>query len=126
MLFPHLSPELCGRLAREEFGNPNANRNKRDDTLDQEICESLFGTTYEVVAEVWNLIDPVGNCDKFRGAHPKHLFWTLIFLKNYPTYPILCRVCGFVDPKTLRKWIWIFVPAIAGLKGEVVSNFLFV
>ena len=121
MLFPHLSTELCGRLAREEFGNPKANKNKTDAALDKEICESLIGTTYEVAAELWNLIDPVTHCDKFSGAHPKHLFWSLLFLKNYCTEPVLIRVVGFVDKKTLQKWVWIFVRAIADLKPDVVS-----
>lgn len=127
MLFPHLSTELCARLARDLFGNPNANKNKTNAALDQEICESLIGTTYEVAAEIWNLIDPVGNHDKFpEGAHPKHLFWSLCFLKNYPTEAILIRVVGFPDKKTLRKWLWIFIPAIAGLKGQVVSYLILI
>ena len=126
MLFPYLSPDLCGRLARDQFGNPNANRNKQTKTLDKEICESLIGTTYVVASELWNMIDPVAklaNGDKtFSGAHPKHLFWGLLFLKNYCTEPVMVRVVGHVDPKTLRKWVWIFVNEIAGLRPQVVSN----
>ena len=124
MLFPALSPELCAQLAREEFGNPNPNR-KQDKNLDKEICESLIGTTYVVASELWNMIDPVGRLEAgdkdFNGAHPKHLFWSLFFLKNYCTEAVMVRVFGFVDNKTIRKWIWIFIPAIAGLRPEVVS-----
>ena len=125
MLFPFLSPDLCARLARDEFGNPNPNR-RSNKSLDNEICESLIGTTYEVASELWNMIDPVGKVaagdTTFNGAHPKHLFWSLFFLKQYCVESVMVRVFHHVDPKTLRKWIWIFVPAIADLKPRVVSN----
>ena len=121
MLFPSLSEELCGELARDLFGNPNANKNKTNAALDKEICESLIGTPYRVAAELWNMINPLENDQIPPGAHPNHLFWTLCFLKNYCTEPVMVRLVGFVDPKTFRKWVWIFVPAIAAQRVDVVS-----
>ena len=121
MLFPSLSEELCGELARDLFGNPNANKNKTNAALDKEICESLIGTPYRVAAELWNMINPLENDQIPPGAHPNHLFWTLCFLKNYCTELVMVRLVGFVDPKTFRKWVWIFVPAIAAQRVDVVS-----
>ncbi|CAJ1955890.1 unnamed protein product [Cylindrotheca closterium] len=89
MLFPHMSTDLCGRLARDLFGNCNANKNKTDACLDKEICESLIGTTYKVAAKLWNMISPLENDQIPQGAHPNHLFWTLCFLKNYCTETIV-------------------------------------
>ena len=121
MRFPSLSPELCAELARDIFGNPNANANKTNEALDKEIQESLIGTTFEVAAEIWNLIDPLHRDDELKKAHPKHMFYSLTFLYTYCTEAILVRVFHHVDPKTFRKWVWLFVPAISSLKPRVVS-----
>ena len=99
MLFPSLSEELCGELARDLFGNPNANKNKTNAALDKEICESLIGTPYRVAAELWNMINPLENDQIPPGAHPNHLFWTLCFLKNYCTEPVMVRLVGFWTQK---------------------------
>ena len=51
---------------------------------------------------------------------PEHLLWPLNFLKCYNKEDE--NSCKFgADEKTARKWIWIFVEAIAFLKNEVVS-----
>ncbi|CAJ1939791.1 unnamed protein product [Cylindrotheca closterium] len=121
MLFPSLSEELCGELARDLFGNPNANKNKTNAALDKEICESLIGTPYRVAAELWNMINPLENDQIPQEAHPNHLLWTLCFLKNYCSEPVMVRLVGFVDPKTFRKWVWIFIPAIAAQRVDVIK-----
>ena len=55
----------------------------------------------------------------------KHLLWTLYFLKAYPKEGLACAVIGgsggAVDPKTFRKWVWLFIAVIADLKECVVS-----
>ena len=120
MKFRILTPNVCANLAREIFSKSGYN-NKTEKALDEEICKSLIGTSYDVCSEIWNLINPTEKTD-LRGAHPKHLFWALLFLKSYCTEPILTRVVGGVDAKTYRDWSWKFVGEIAALKPKVVSE----
>ena len=94
--------------------------NKTMEALDEEICQSLIGTSYVVASELWNLIQP-STKEELEDAHPKHLLWALLMLKCYCTMPVLTRVVGGVDKKTFRKWAWAFVFAISDLKNRVVS-----
>ena len=59
-------------------------------------------------------------------SRPKHLLWTLYFLKVYPREAAGCSAVGggggAIDPKTLRKWVWLFIERIGELADEVVSN----
>lgn len=125
MKFYTMNPEVCGRLAREVFHKDTGYDNKTQKVLDEEICVSLIGTSYNICSEMWNLINPLETED-LQGSHTKHLFWALLFLKCYCTEPILTRVVGGVDAKTYRKWTWLFVDAIAKLKPGVVSIWLIV
>jgi hypothetical protein len=56
----------------------------------------------------------------------KHLLWTLHFLKAYPKQAVICSTvggsAGAIDPKTLRKYMWPFICAVANLEPAVVSN----
>ena len=55
----------------------------------------------------------------------QHFLWALCFLKVYAKQGPLCALCGGSDPKTVRKWIGLFLPAIAALEPEVVSSSIF-
>ena len=50
---------------------------------------------------------------------------TFYFMRAYPKQSITCAVvgglAGAIDPKTLRKFIWPFIEAIAELTSDVVS-----
>jgi hypothetical protein len=122
MRFPTLTPELCATLARETFGKPGWRKRKSFAGLDKEICRSLIGTSFDVCSELWNMINP-STKQELKGAHPKHLFWALLFLKSYGTVPILTRVVGGPDDKTFRGWSWTFVGEISALKPKVVRPF---
>ena len=50
----------------------------------------------------------------------EHLFWALDFLKNYQNEVIQANKYG-VDKKTYRKWLWVYVKAIARLAPKLVS-----
>ena len=58
-------------------------------------------------------------------AKIKHLLWELYFMKVYPTEPPSCSVLGgsrgAIDPKTMRKWVWMLIQKIAKLGLVVVS-----
>lgn len=129
MNFENLSPDMCAILAREMFKKETGYTNKTNTKLDEEICSSLIGTTYNVCSELWNHIDPLNNLAlqelhpkiQIQQAHPKHLFWALLFLKCYCTEPILTRLVGGVDNKTFRKWSWAFVDGISLLKQRIIK-----
>ena len=57
------------------------------------------------------------------GGTLLHLLWTLCFLKVYPTETPLSSLCGGADPKTIRKWVWLFIGALASLEGCLVSYY---
>lgn len=124
-LFPTLTPVLCAELAREEFGG-GIYQNKTTKALDEEITQSLIGTSYIVCSDLWNLIDPQNNENLNNNAEPKHLFWALLFLNTYCTEPILRRVVGCVDAGTFRDWSWAFIKEISSLKPRVVCLSLLV
>lgn len=119
MLFSTLTPDLCATLARDIFGKPGWRKRKSFKALDKEICSSLLGASFPVCCELWNQIEP-SKKDALKGAHPKHLFWALVFLNCYSTVPVLTRVVGGPDDKTFREWSWAFVAEIAGLKPNVI------
>ena len=84
---------------------------------------NVFGVGPFVVAKLWilmanhDVIPPEGKI--------KHLLWTLHFLKAYPRQATVCSMVGgstgAVDPKTLRKYMWPFIRAIADFEPALVS-----
>jgi hypothetical protein len=83
----------------------------------------FFGTSLLVVDKLWWLL--VENDLLPEKSRPKHLLWTLYFLKVYPKQSPGCSVVGAssgaVDPKTFKKWVWMFIENIQELVDEVVS-----
>ncbi len=67
----------------------------------------LFGTSVGIVLQVWHMMDDGGLLPE--KTKPKHLLWTLYFMKVYPQEAPACSAVGgsggAVDPKTLRKWV---------------------
>ena len=80
----------------------------------------MFNCSPIVVLELWNMIK---SCVVFSGSPEiAHLLWALMFLKMYAKEATTSRLAGGVDEKTYRKWVWLFVSAIADLEGDVVST----
>ena len=83
----------------------------------------LFGARMEIVVHLWEMMEKGNLLPK--KSKPKHLLWTLYFLKVYPREGPGCSAVGgsggAVDPKTLRKWVWLFVERIGELADDVVS-----
>jgi hypothetical protein len=90
---------------------------------DRCFCE-LFGVSIGIVLQVWHMLDDGGLL--LEKTKPKHLLWTLYFMKVYPQEAPACSAVGgsggAVDPKTLRKWVWLIMKRIAKLADNVVSN----
>jgi hypothetical protein len=61
-----------------------------------------------------------GNWTEKSTNKPKHLLWALHFMKCYPTEKQMSSAVK-EDDKTLRKWVQIFIKALAGLNSKVVS-----
>ncbi len=76
-----------------------------------------------VVKKTWELLKRKSLLPE--GGRPKHLLWALHFMKVYPKQSPGCLAvsasAGAVDPKTHRKWVWVFINAIANLVDVVVS-----
>jgi hypothetical protein len=77
-----------------------------------------------VVKILWELV--IRDKLQPRGGRPEHLLWMLLFMKVYPKQGLGCLVVGAsantVDPKTLRKWVWGFIEAIAELVDVEMSK----
>jgi len=52
---------------------------------------------------------------------PKHLLWTIYFLLTYGTERRLCHILR-ADRKTIRKYTWSTIAAIASLEDDYVSD----
>jgi hypothetical protein len=85
----------------------------------------LFGARIEIILKVWSML--LEDCLCPKKSKPKHLLWTLYFLKVYPREAPGCSAVGgskgAIDPKTLQKWVWLFIERIAELADEVESLF---
>ena len=82
---------------------------------------SLFGVSSQVCAVLWYYLYRYGTVHSKRGSSPRHLLWTLMFLKIYGNEETLASLAGGVDCKTYRKWIKIVVEDISRLKQYLVS-----
>ena len=91
--------------------------------MEERRFRELFGARMEIVVHLWEMMEK-GNLLPEKSK-PKHLLWTLYFLKVYPREGPGCSAVGgsggAVDPKTLRKWVWLFVERIGELADDVVS-----
>ena len=86
-----------------------------------------FGCNILVAMNVWSLLDEYSllpDCVKI----PQYL-WGLWYMRNYPKQSVACEKMGgcrgALDPKTLRKYVWIVITAIASLESVVVSVLCF-
>lgn len=75
---------------------------------------TFLGVSPEVCSSLWKRIS-----NKPSGAQPKHLLWSLLFLKNYNKEHVNAALVN-VDEKTFRLWVWRFVGLISQL--NVVST----
>ncbi len=77
---------------------------------------SFFDTRKEIIKMVWDMLGG-GGCLCPKKSKPKHLLWPLYFLKVYPRKAPRCSTLsgskGAIDPKTMQKWVWLFIECIA-------------
>lgn len=88
-----------------------------------------FGCSPRVACYLWEMLE---DCKQlYDKDHPTahitraHLLWALFYMKQYPTEGVCCAAVGgrsgAIDPKTLRKYVWFIIDAIADLEEVVVS-----
>jgi hypothetical protein len=82
---------------------------------------SKFGVSPLMCLAVWRKIVKARGQKGMRGTQPKHLLWALMWLKTYQTENCMSGPAK-ADEKTLRKWCWFFINAIADLEADVVST----
>jgi hypothetical protein len=84
-----------------------------------------FGASFAIVQMVWDMLEEEGLLPE--KDEPKHLLWALYFLKCYPKEGPSCTIVGgskgAIDPKTMHKWVWLFLERICELADHVVSLF---
>lgn len=97
-----------------------------------------FGASWEICSILWQLCLTSGDVTFFKSLEslpsnferllnrppykPKHLLYAMHFMKCYSTENQSSSELDRADEKTFRKWTWVFIEALAGLKNEVVSN----
>jgi hypothetical protein len=85
--------------------------------MEDRLFRSLFGVRIEIVLKVWPMLLEDGLRPK--KSKPKHLY-----PREAPGCSAVGESKGAIDPKTLRKWVWLFIERIAELADEVASIFL--
>lgn len=113
----NFGPEAFLKLSRRITNHYSSN----SDGVGRRRFLSIFGVTPSDCTLIWNHIEK----NVPDGASPTHLFWALFFLKNYCVEEINRVVLG-ADEKTLRKWIWIMVDAIARIKVVIILAYFYI
>lgn len=82
----------------------------------QRAYREMFGCSPLVCVVLWR------HCQArrlYKDASPRHVLWTLLFLKVYAKKTPLCAIAG-TTPPTFRKWVRRFIPSIRALAPRVV------
>ena len=82
---------------------------------------ALFGTSTDVCSVLWDYCATHKRRPK-RGMKPKHLLWSLRFLKSYDTEDSL-STWAETTRKTWRKWVWILLRIIRKYKNDLVCHY---
>ena len=81
---------------------------------------SMFGVGAITAITAYNML--IVNRLMPSGGLMMHFLWAMIFLKGYAKEGTICKLAGVDDPKTLRKWRWPFITALAYLESSVVRT----
>ena len=81
----------------------------------------MYGVCPSITEFLWNYLVEDPCTDDLLGSNrpcPKHMLWTLFFLRHYPTEAVAATIFH-VGEKTFRKWVWLMIPVIAGMTHVV-------
>jgi len=113
MPLKELDADGMSAVGRDVLSLPQKSKNEEDS-----IFKSHFGAGAHIIALLWNMLLPRIDLN---GALPKHLLWSLVFLKVYSTTAVHRGIVGWPDANTYRKWCWYFLEKIASLRDEVIK-----
>ena len=104
------TPAAFRKLANNELGTQlNGDQSFR----------AKVGCSPDVCSTLWEMLSIKKR--KPLSSKPKHLLWTLLFLKLYAPGTVLAEtVCTSRD--VFSNWVWIMLESISDLVGAVVSN----
>jgi len=89
-------------------------------TEDRDFSREMFGCGALVALSLFGMLVTTSFLPE--GGSLEHLMWTLMFMKVYGKERAMSVLAGGVDPQTFRKWVWLFIEAIAHLEPIVVSK----
>ena len=84
---------------------------------DRQRWEWTYNVTPRMCSIIWDTIEPEQNIPG--NPLPKHLLWALMFMNLYLTETIITALAK-ADPKTFRKWTWLFIEAIDAKTHDVI------
>jgi hypothetical protein len=112
-----LSALQAANTAREMLQMPTKESEACTDS-EHRLFRATLGASFRTVAELWNMLDPINNISN--RTKPKHLLWTLVFLKVNKTEPIHLRITGCKSRDTFRGWVGRYAAAISALMPSVI------
>ena len=87
-------------------------------TEEKSCFRAMFGCGVHIVLLFWTLLnDHSLVLDK---GELYHLLWTFLYCKTYTKWPVI-KIITDTKPKTLRKWIGLFVESTQFLEPYLVS-----
>lgn len=102
--------ELELQLKFQEEAGKILNKRLREGITCDRRFSAHFGISVSTCAKLWKLLSLSIPAD----GTPKHLLYMLLFLKTYTPEHVRASQCR-CDEKTLRKWVKVFVEAVARL-----------
>ena len=118
IIMAELTVETILSFACAIYGARSVQRLAGPSQNDYLTFRETFGTEPIVCVALWNKVNPMNSIH--HDAMPYHLLWTLYYLFCYPTQRQLASFLG-IDIKTVRVWIWRFIPAIAELTIDMIA-----
>ena len=95
------------------------NKKVRSEKTEDRNFRETFGCGAIIALRTWEMISDADLLPTNGCLH--HFLWALMFMKVYGKEMTMCALAGAIDPKTWRKWTWLFVTAISDLEPLVVS-----
>ena len=82
---------------------------------------AMFGCSNAMVLKVWNLMKEHEVLHE--GGTLMHLLWTFLYCKTYTKWAVM-KIMTNSDPKTIQKWIGLFLVSVSLLEPYLVCTLL--
>ena len=114
MSLPHCNLRSANlmRCAREIWGRDSLTEGAQ--IVDYRRFRKFFGCSAVVSISVWRRLSYTSQIPF--GGEPKHLLWTLLFMKVYQKEGIMCKIIDIMDPNTFRGRVKYFIETIVDLE----------